>query len=154
MSSGLRDGMNTGDGPPMVAIRAVSDEVSMTKITLRPDHAAFAAQVLELDQSSSRRFEPVPPLHHHRPLVEQLVEPEVPQLRWGFDPIEVDMRELHTPRVHAHELKGWARDRSDRRCASGHAANKGGLPRSQLARQQDHVTRAQPLSKALAEGLG
>jgi len=35
----------------MVAIRAVSDEVSMTKITLRPDHAALAAEVLQLDHS-------------------------------------------------------------------------------------------------------
>src|SRR6267378_1462917 len=107
MSSGLRDGMNTGDGPPMVAIRAVSDEVSMTKITLRPDNAAFAAQVLEFDQSSSRRFEPVPPLHHHRPLVEQLVEPEISQLRRSLDSVQVDVSELHTPRVHAHELKSW-----------------------------------------------
>jgi hypothetical protein len=27
------------------------DEVSMTKITLRPDHAALAAEVLQLDHS-------------------------------------------------------------------------------------------------------
>src|ERR1700693_1494629 len=126
----------------------------MTKITLRPDQAAFAAEVLQLDQGGSRRFEPVAPLHHHRSPVEQLVEPEIPELRRGLDAIEVDVRKLQPSRVHANQLKCGTCDRRGRRYATGHPADKGRLSSSQLACQENHVTDAQPLAEALAERLG
>src|SRR5450759_3180984 len=113
------------------------DELSMTKITLHPDQAAFAAEVLEVDQSRGGRFEPVAPLHHHGSLVQQLVQAEIPQLRLGLDALEVDMSELHPPRVHPNQLKGGTCNKRVRRRATCHTTDKSGLSRSQLAGQQD-----------------
>src|ERR1700738_1515313 len=81
INSGSRPDLNVSDIFPVssiVPIIAIGDEVSMTKITLRPHQAARPAEMLELDQSGAGRFEPVPPFHHHGPLHEQLVKAEVP----------------------------------------------------------------------------
>src|SRR6266566_3036535 len=64
----------------IVPARAMVDEVSMTKITLRPDHAAVAAQVLEHDQSRGGRIQPFAPFHDHCSLINQLVQAEITQL--------------------------------------------------------------------------
>src|SRR5256885_17033912 len=101
------------------------DEVSMTKITLRPDHAALAAHVLQLDHGGVWSIQPVAPFHDHRSLIEQLVEAEISQLRRCLDSVQVDMRELHLPRVDAHQLERRAGHWSDRGCAAGYAAHEG-----------------------------
>ena len=82
----------------------------MTKITLRPNEPAVAPEVLDLDQSRTRRAEPVAPLDQHRALVGQLVQAQVCQLRRGLDPVQVDVRELHPAGVDAHQLEGRAGD--------------------------------------------
>ena len=55
MSVESRAGMNVSDDPPdsaaTKAIAAMLEEVSMTKITLRPDQAAIASEVLDFDES-------------------------------------------------------------------------------------------------------
>src|SRR5579864_94482 len=96
--------------PFNVAIAALADDVSMTKIMLGPDQAAVTAEVLDLDHGRAVDLEAVTPLHHHRSAVGQLVEPEIAELEAVLHAIEVDMGQLHAAGIDAHELKGRARD--------------------------------------------
>jgi len=132
----------------------LGDEVSMTKITDRPDQAAVAAKVLDLDQRGVVDLHPVPPLHHHGALPRQLFEAEVAELAAVLDPVEVDVRKLESAGVEAHQLEGRAGDRRIRAGASRHAADKGGLAGAQLTREQDHVARLESLAEALSGVLG
>src|SRR5689334_21833293 len=52
--------------PFNVAIAAVADDVSMTKIMFGPDQAAVAAEMLQLDHGGIVDLEAVAPLDHHR----------------------------------------------------------------------------------------
>ena len=110
--------------------------------------------MLDFNQRCVGHLQAVAPLDDQSSLVGQLLQAEVGELGGVLDAVQVDVRELHAAGIDAHQLERRAGDRCDRGCAAGHAAHKGGLARSQLARQQDHVTRAQPLSKQLAERLG
>src|SRR5258706_5690084 len=166
MSSGSRDGMNPCVDPPpsIVAIAAMVDDVSMTKITLRPDQATIAAKVLNFNQTGAgqagagqcgaRRLEAVAPLDHDRSLVQQLLDPEVDELRRALDAIQVEMRQLDPTGIEAHQLEGGARHRRGRSHATRDASDESGLPRPQLTCQQDQVTGAQAFAEALAGRLG
>jgi hypothetical protein len=110
--------------------------------------------VLEVDEGRVAGVEPVAPLDDDRSLVEQLVQAEVAELAGCFDPIQVDMGKLDTSRVDANQLEGGARDRSGRSRTTRQAADEGGLPRSQLAGQQDHVPGPQALAEMLSDGFG
>ena len=79
-----------------------TDDVSMTRIIIRaPDQAAVAAQVLDRNVESPVDVEPLSPLDHHRPVLRQLLEAQVAQLRQVLHPVEVDMRELHATWIDA-----------------------------------------------------
>src|SRR5260370_16994927 len=125
----------------------------MTKITFRPDQAAVAAEMLDLDQSGAAHLQSVAPFDDHRALLGELLEAKVRELRELLDPVQVDVRQLHSTRVDADQLEGWARDRRGRPGASRDSSHEGGLPRSQLAGQQDHVAGHQALAQVLADGL-
>src|SRR5260370_19220644 len=109
----------------------------MTKITFRPDQAAVAAEMLDLDQSGAAHLQSVAPFDDHRALLGELLEAKVRELRELLDPVQADVRQLHSTRVDADQLEGWARDRRGRPGASRDASHEGGLPRSQLPRQPD-----------------
>src|SRR5690349_1583540 len=133
--------------PFNVAIAAVADDVSMTKIMSGPDQAAVAAEVLELDHRRAVDLEALAPLDHHRAVVGQLVEPQVAELGAFLDAIEVDVGQLQVARIDAHELKGRARDVRLGPGASSDAADKGRFARAELADQQHHVALAEALAK-------
>src|SRR5712692_2909615 len=82
MNSGSRDDLDDSviRFSSIVPTTAMLAEVSMTKITLRPDHASFAPEVLELDQCGVRRLKAIAPLDDHGSLVEQLLQPEIAKL--------------------------------------------------------------------------
>src|SRR5438309_1516631 len=72
----------------------LGDEVSMTKITDRPDQAAVAAKVLDLDQRGAVHLDPVPPLDHDRarvPLGEDAYRAEP---RLGDEMLRTDANQL------------------------------------------------------------
>src|SRR5438105_6035193 len=130
------------------------DDVSMTKITDRPDQAAVAAQMLDLDQRGVVDLEPLPPLHDHGALAGQLFEPQVTELAAVLHPVQIDVGKLQATRIDAHELKCWAGDRRMRAGASSHTADESRLAGAQLAGEQNHVARDQSLAKALSGFLG
>src|SRR5438093_4184544 len=169
-SSGLRAGMNISvrRPPSIVASAAMLDEVSMTKVTLRPDQTAVAAHVLELDErvlvQPLRRLrrhlptewggqQPVSPLDHDRAIFRELLEAKVAELRAALDPVKVDVRELHPPGVDPHELEGRAGDLRPRPRPLCHAAYERGLPRTELAGQEDDVARLQLLAEQHPDAL-
>src|SRR5260370_10766278 len=129
MRGGSRDGMDSADPPAssIVAIEAMVDDVSMTKITFRPDQAAVAAEMLDLDQGGAAHLQAVAPFDDHRALLGQLLEAKVRQLRELLDPVQVDVRHLQATRVDAHQLKGWARDRRGRPRAPRDPSHERGL---------------------------
>src|SRR2546430_3796884 len=128
------------------ATAAVAADVSMTKITCCPDHAAVAAEMLDLEQGRTVDLEPVAPFHDDRALLGELLQAQVAQLRAVFDPIEVDMRELYPARVDAHQLKGRARDWRWRARTLRDAAHERRLASAELAGQEHHVAGSQPLA--------
>src|SRR5438309_10283641 len=86
----------------------LGDEVSMTKITHRPDQAAVAAKVPDLDQRGAVHLDPVPPLDHDRALLAQPFAAEVAELSVALHPTQVDMRQPQPPGIYPHELAGRA----------------------------------------------
>src|SRR5438067_9161696 len=130
------------------------DEVSMTKITSGPDHAAVTAEVLEVDQRGPVDLEPVAPLDHDRATLRELFQPEVAQVRAALDPVEVDVGELHAAGVDTDELKRGARNVRFRTGALGEAPHERGLPRAQLAGEQDDIAGAQALAQQQPGPLG
>ena len=132
----------------------MADEVSMTKITLRPDQAAVAAEVLDLDQRGARHLQTIAPFDDERAILGELLQAKAAELGAVLDAIKVDVSNLHRPGVDANQLKGWARDGRHRAGAPCHAAHESGLPRSELAGQQDHVAGSKALAQAFAGGLG
>src|SRR2546426_10960124 len=101
----------------------LGDEVSMTKITDRPDQAAVGAKVLDLEVSRAVHFQALPPLHHHGALPSQLFEAEVAQLAAVLDPVEVDVSKLSATRVAAGQLEGRTGARRIAPGAASHAAD-------------------------------
>src|SRR5260370_3461833 len=101
MRGGSRDGMDSADPPAssIVAIEAMVDDVSMTKITFRPDQAAVAAEMLDLDQSGAAHLQTVAPFDDHRALLGELLEAEVRQQ--GAVVIEWRSEE-HTSELQSH----------------------------------------------------
>src|ERR1700681_1175536 len=113
MNAGSRDGLEISDINPFSSIvpaTAMVDEVSMTKITLRPDQAAVATEMLYFDQGRGAHLQTVAPFDDNRALLGQLLETQVCQLRQLLDPVQVDVRQLYRTREDAHQLEGWARD--------------------------------------------
>src|ERR1700686_4389715 len=104
MSSESRDGMNVSVPFPssIVAAEAMADDVSMTKITLRPDKSAIAAEMLDFEQGRAGHLQTVAPFDDDRPLAGQLLQAEVGQLRVALDPIEVHVGKQQGAGVHAH----------------------------------------------------
>src|SRR3954454_221568 len=92
----------------MIASATVLPDESMTKVMFGTNHAAVATQVLDLDQRGAVNIEPLAPLDHHRPVLRQLLEPQVAQLGQVLHPVEVDVRELDAPWVDPDELKRGA----------------------------------------------
>ena len=130
------------------------DEVSMTKITSGPDHAAVTAEVLEVDQRGPVDLEPVAPLDHDRAILRELFQSEVAQLRAALDPVQVDVGELHAAGVDADQLKRGACDVRFRTRALGEAAHERGLPRAKLTGEQDDIADAQALAQQQSGPLG
>src|ERR1700674_3226452 len=118
----------------------------MTKITRRPDQAAVAAEVLDLDPRGVVDLQAIAPFDDDRALLGELLEAEVAKLRDVLHAIEIDVGELHPARIHADQLEGWARHRRTRAGALGHAADEGRLARAQLARQEHDIAGAQPFA--------
>src|SRR5207247_500172 len=81
----------------------------MTKITLRPDQAAVAAEVIDRYLRRPVHVQPLPPLHDDRALCRELVQAEVSQLRALLHSIEVDVRQLETAWVDTDQLERGAR---------------------------------------------
>src|SRR5260370_5088294 len=108
MRGGSRDGMDSADPPAssIVAIEAMVDDVSMTKITFRPDQAAVAAEMLDLDQSGAAHLQSVAPFDDHRALLGELLEAKVRELRELLDPVQVDLRQLHSTPADPDQLEG------------------------------------------------
>ena len=73
----------------------------MTKIMLRPDEAAVATQVLDVNSRRAVDLKPIPPLDDDRPQLRELFEAEVAQLGGAFDAVQVDMRQLDPVRAGA-----------------------------------------------------
>src|SRR6266566_4990401 len=115
----------------------LGDEVSMTKITDRPNQAAVAAKVLDLDQRGA--------VDHDGALLGQLFQAEVAELAVALDPIQIDMRQLQPPGIDPHELEGRAGDRRLRARAVRQAADEGRLAGAERTRQEYDVTPPQPL---------
>ena len=126
----------------------------MTKITLRPDQAAVAAEVLDLDQSGARHLQAIPPLDDKGTLLGELLQAKAGELGVLLDSVQVDVRELQPAAIDAHQLKGGAGDRRGRPGAARHAADKSRLARAKLADQQHHVADAKAGSEALADCFG
>src|SRR5260370_35947371 len=61
------------------------DEVSMTKITDRPDAAAVTAELLEVDERSTVDLKTLSPLDDNRASAGHLLEPEARELTAGRD---------------------------------------------------------------------
>src|SRR6266702_898725 len=110
----------------------------MTKIIFGPDQAAVAAEVLDVDPCGPVHFHAVAPLNEDRSVVGELLEAEVTQLGVVLDAVQVDVGELHTARVDAHELEGGARDVGLRAGALSDSADEGGLARAKLTREEDY----------------
>src|SRR5258707_14388032 len=155
MKAGSRDGMNSSDQVPssIVATAATADDVSMTKITVHPDQAAIAAEVLDLDQGRAWHLQAVTPLDDDCALAGQVFEAQVRQLGHVLDPVQIHVGQLYVTRVDAHQLKGGAGNGRGRPGAARHPADEGGLAGPELARQQHHVAHPQALAKGLAGGL-
>src|SRR5260370_35453515 len=111
----------------MVGSEAMVDDVSMTKMAFRPDQAAVAAEMLDLDQSGAAHLQSVAPFDDHRALLGELLEAKVRELRELLDPVQVDVRQLDSTRVDAHQLEGWARDRRGRTGTPRNPSHEGGL---------------------------
>src|SRR5260370_27129336 len=140
--------------PSITAKAFTADEVSMTKITLRPYQPAVAAKVFELNERGVLNIKTVTPLNDHRSRIQQLLEAEVAQLIPSLHPVEIDVGQLHAALVDANELERRACNRRSGTCPSRDAPHERGLPRSELAFEQDQVTSAQTASQLLAGGLG
>src|SRR5260370_3254982 len=78
------------------------DEVSMTKITDRPDAAAVTAEMLEVDERSTVDLKTLSPLDDNRASAGQLLESEVRELPAVLDPAPVHVRKLRAPPREAH----------------------------------------------------
>src|SRR5229473_1594508 len=99
MSSGLLAGSNsscrTAPETSRIASALVADDVSTTKITVDPDEATVAAEVLDGDHRGVRAdcpihpIYPVAPLDDHGSRIQQLIEAEVAQLVSFFQPVQV-----------------------------------------------------------------
>src|SRR5712691_2415900 len=124
-----------------------AEDVSTTKVTVRPDAPAVAAEMLDRDMRRVFDVDPLTPFDDHRTLLGQLLEPQVGQLGAVLDPVEIDVGKLDPARIDADELEGRACDRGARACPLGQSAHERGLAGAQLTRQQDNVARAQLLAK-------
>src|SRR6266851_2469159 len=129
-------------------------EVSMTKITRCPDQPAVATKVFELDERGVLGGKTLTPFDDHSSRVQQLLEAEVAQLLPSLEPVEIDVGQLHAALVDANELERRACNRRRGTRPSRDASHEGGLPRSQLALEQNQVTFAETASQLLAGGLG
>src|SRR5262245_57408700 len=98
----------------VATIVRLGDELSMTKIMLRPDQAAVAAKVLDLDVRRAVDDDALPPLDDHGSLVGELVDAELRQLGAVLDPVEVDVSQLHPTWVDTDQLERRARDAGGR----------------------------------------
>src|SRR6266404_3959196 len=114
-------------------------DVSMTKITNRPDEAAVAAQLLDLDEPRAVDFDALAPLHDNGSLLRELLEAEVAQLRHVLDAVKVHVRQLHAAGIDANQLEGRARHGRLRARALRHAADEGRLARAELAGQEHYI---------------
>src|SRR5260370_6571498 len=140
--------------PSITAKAFTADEVSMTKITLRPYQPAVDSQMFELDEGGVLNIKTVTPLDDHSSRIQQLLEAEVAQLIPSLHPVEIDVGQLHAALVDANELERRACNRRSGTSPSRDAAHERGLPHSELAFEQDQVTTAQTASQLLAGGLG
>src|SRR6202165_1135944 len=158
MSSGLLAGRNsscrTVPEASRIARALTADEVSMTKITVGPDEAAVAAQMLYRDHRGVDACHSIAPLDDHGSRIEQLVEAEVAQLVAFFQPVQVDVRELQSAWIDADELEGRTRHRRRRAATPGDPAHKCRLARAELSAQEDEVAQAQAPAQHLARGFG
>ena len=112
----------------------------MTKITFRPDQAAVASEMLDVDKCSIRGFNPIAPLNDDRALVYQVFESQARQLSVVFDSVKIDVRELHAAWVHTNQLKRRARHGRRRADSSRDTAHEGRLSRAELTGDQYHIT--------------
>ena len=115
--------------------------------------AAVAAQVFDRKQRAGG-LQTISPFHQHRPLVKELVEAEILQLRANLEPIQVYMRDLERSCVNPHELKGRARDVRGRSRAACDSPDECGLAGAKVTREEDKIALPQLPAKFLAGGLG
>jgi hypothetical protein len=126
----------------------------MIKIILRPDQAAVAAKVLDLDDRCAVHLQPVAPLHDHGALVGELVEAEVAKLGAALHAIQIDVGKLQPTGIDANQLEGWACDMGFRPDPLRDTTHERRLARTELSDEENDVARPEPLAKPEARPLG
>ena len=110
--------------------------------------------MLERKQGSLRRVNAISPLDDNGALIEELLESQLGELGPVLHSVKVDMRDLHAPRIDAHQLKGWACDMSRRRNTPREPADESRLTSTQVAFEQNQVALHQPRPKLLTHRFG
>ena len=114
---------------------------------------AIASKVLYGNQRCLWGFKAITPFDDDSALIKELIQPEVCQLAAVLQAVEVDVRHLQAPGVHANQLKGWARDVSRRAHASHDSADEGRLAGAKVAFEKNEIALRKPLCKLLTRRL-
>ena len=119
------------------------------------DAAAVVAHIFNFHHHAvvDRARETVGPFNRQHSTFRELLNPQIVDRRCAVEPVEIDVCERHSPAVVLDEHECGARDfgRIDFK-PRGQTANKGGLPRSEIAVKQHERARPQLSPERFAQG--